>query len=154
MCRSEWKWFCTKGLSGLLPKTKKWIIQGDTCAGKAFIGKESRKVREPRRTALPRDLVSGFMVMGFVSRLCLAHHSDSCPSLWCKCRSAKMDSSEEDSRRLTGQMDWRLVLTHVLPCDANVAQPRWTPSRKILGGWQDKWTGVSSPEFFPLVVAY
>ena len=33
---------------------------------------ESSRVREPRRTALPR-----FMVMGLVSRLSLANHSDS-----------------------------------------------------------------------------
>ena len=45
--------------TGLLPNTRKWIVRGDTCADKArdFIGKgtrvESRRVREPRRTALP-----------------------------------------------------------------------------------------------------
>ena len=33
--------------------------------------------RGPRRTALPRGSVSGFMVMGLVSGLSLAHHSDS-----------------------------------------------------------------------------
>ena len=41
---------------------------------------ESSGVREPRRTALPRGslaAVSGFMVMGLVSRLSLANHSDS-----------------------------------------------------------------------------
>ena len=38
---------------------------------------ESRRVREPRRAALPLWLeVSGFMVMGLVSRLSLASHSD------------------------------------------------------------------------------
>ena len=36
---------------------------------------ESSRVREPRRTALPRG--SGFMVMGLVSGLSLANHSDS-----------------------------------------------------------------------------
>ena len=46
--------------TGLLSNTQKWIVQGDTCADKArdVIGKgtraESRRVREPRRTALPR----------------------------------------------------------------------------------------------------
>ena len=35
---------------------------------------ESSRVREPRRPALP---VSGFMVMGLVSRLSLANHSNS-----------------------------------------------------------------------------
>ena len=38
---------------------------------------ESRRVREPRRTALPCCPVSGFMVKGLVSRLSLASHSDS-----------------------------------------------------------------------------
>ena len=44
----------------LLSNTQKWIVRGDTCADKArdFIGKgtrvENRRVREPRRTSLPR----------------------------------------------------------------------------------------------------
>ena len=37
---------------------------------------ESRRLREPRRTALPRE-VSGFMVMGLVSGWSLANHSNS-----------------------------------------------------------------------------
>ena len=38
---------------------------------------ESRRVRGPRRTALPRGSQSGFTVMGLGSRLSLANHSDS-----------------------------------------------------------------------------
>ena len=40
---------------------------------------ESSGVREPRRTALPGGWlpISGFMVMGLVSGLSLAHHPDS-----------------------------------------------------------------------------
>ena len=41
---------------------------------------ESSRGRDPRRTALPRGLwltVLGFMVMGLVSGLSLANHSDS-----------------------------------------------------------------------------
>ena len=39
---------------------------------------ESSRVREPRRTALPRGSQSwDFMVMGLVSRSSLANHSDS-----------------------------------------------------------------------------
>ena len=38
---------------------------------------ESSRVREPRRTALPRGSVLGFMVMGLVSGLYLANRSDS-----------------------------------------------------------------------------
>ena len=36
---------------------------------------DSNRVRDPKRTALPRS--SGFMVMGLVSGLSLANHSDS-----------------------------------------------------------------------------
>ena len=43
---------------------------------------ESSRVREPRRTALPcGSVVPGFMVMGLVSGLSLASHSDSEPFL-------------------------------------------------------------------------
>ena len=38
---------------------------------------ESSRVREPRRTALPRGSVSGFMVMGIVSGWPLANPSNS-----------------------------------------------------------------------------
>ena len=38
---------------------------------------ESSRVRAPRRTSLPWLKVLDFMVMGLVSRLCLANHSDS-----------------------------------------------------------------------------
>ena len=50
--------------TGLLSNTRKWIVRGDTSADKVrdFIGKghrvESSRVREPRRTALPRGLQS------------------------------------------------------------------------------------------------
>ena len=61
-----------------------------------FLGKgtrvESSKVREPRRTALPHGS-SGFMVMGLVSRLPLANHSDSESFLVVPC-SAKLDARE------------------------------------------------------------
>ena len=42
--------------------------------------------------------VSGFMVMGLVSGLSLAKHSQR-PSWWRMHRSAKMDASERDSRK-------------------------------------------------------
>ena len=74
--------------SGLLSKTRKWIVQGDTCADNAkdFIGKgsqaDSSRVRGPRRTAETALVaVSGFMVIGLVSELSLANHSDSEPFL-------------------------------------------------------------------------
>ena len=57
---------------------------------------ESSRVREPRRTTLP--WVSGFMVMGLVSRLSLVNQLTQGPCWWCTCCSAKMDA-REDSRR-------------------------------------------------------
>ena len=48
---------------------------------KILLGKgtqvESSRVREPRRSALPQLTTLGFMVMGLVSGLSLASHSDS-----------------------------------------------------------------------------
>ena len=55
---------------------------------------ESSRVREPR-TALP---ALAFMVMGLVSGLSLANHSDSESFLVVPC-SAKMDAREKDSGR-------------------------------------------------------
>ena len=43
--------------------------------------------------------VSGFMVMGLVSGLSLASHSDSESFLWCMPCSAKIDAREKDSGR-------------------------------------------------------
>ena len=63
---------------------------------------ESSRVREPRRTALPRGswlAVSGFMVMGLVSGLSLANHSDSESCLVAQPCSAKMDARDKDSGR-------------------------------------------------------
>ena len=70
---------------------------------------ESRMVKEPRRTALPRGSAgSGFMVMGLPSGLSLANHSQS-PSWSCTPCSAKMDAREKDSGRRSDL--WCLLLT-------------------------------------------
>ena len=49
------------------------------------------------------------MVMGLVSGLSLANHSDSGSFLVVLACSANMDSSEEDSGKLVGHMDWHLL---------------------------------------------
>ena len=68
---------------------------------------ESSRVREPRRTALPRGLESQvLMVMGLVSGWSLANHSNS--ESWRTHRSAKMDASERDSVKW---MDTRCLLS-------------------------------------------
>ena len=72
---------------------------------------ESSRVREPRRTALPRGLwltVLGFMVMGLVSGLSLANHSDSESFLVVHTLFSQMDA-REDSGRWSDM--WCLLLT-------------------------------------------
>ena len=52
------------------------LTKQEVLLGKGTLPENSR-VREPRRTALTFGSVSGFMVMGLVSRLPLANHSES-----------------------------------------------------------------------------
>ena len=59
---------------------------------------ESSRVREPRRTAMLA--VSGFMVMGLVSGLSLANHSDSESFLVHTHCSAKKDASQKSSGKV------------------------------------------------------
>ena len=70
--------------TGLLSNARKWIVRGDTCADKVrdFIGKghpggeqESKEAQE--NCSAPWLAVSGVMVMGLISGLSLANHSDS-----------------------------------------------------------------------------
>ena len=63
---------------------------------------ESRRVRDPRRTALPRGSQSlGFMVTGLVSGWSLSNHSNSESFLVAQHHSAKTDASERDSGKWT-----------------------------------------------------
>ena len=70
--------------SGLLSKNQKWIVWGVTHAAKPtdFIGKGhpggEKEAKGTQEDCSAKWLtVSGFMVMGLVSRLCLSNHSDS-----------------------------------------------------------------------------
>ena len=101
--------------TGFLSNTRKWIARGDTCADKArdFIGnghlggeQEGKGTQE--NCSVTWLAVSGFMVMGLVSRLSLANHSDSESFLVVPC-SAKMDAREKDSGRWSDR--WCLLLT-------------------------------------------
>ena len=101
--------------SGLLSKTWKWIDWGNTRAdkGRDFIGKgcpggEQEGKGTQENCSAKWLSVLGFMVMGLVSRLSLANHSDSesFPVVPC---SAKMDAREKDSGRWSDM--WCLLLT-------------------------------------------
>ena len=68
----------------------------------------------------------GFMIMELVSGLSLANHSDSGSFRWPAHCSAKMDSSERDSGRLAGHMNWRLTpfdFSQVLPVGGSFRVP-------------------------------
>ena len=74
--------------TGLLTNTREWIVWGNTRAEKAsdFIGKgrlggEQEGKGTQENSSAPWLVVSGFMVMGLVSGVCLAHPSDSEPFL-------------------------------------------------------------------------
>ena len=74
--------------TGLSSNTRKWIVRGDTCADKArdFIGKghpggEQEGKGTQENSSAKWLAVLDFMVMGLVSRLSLANHSDSGSSL-------------------------------------------------------------------------
>ena len=62
---------------------------------------ESSGVREPRRTALPRLAVSGFVVMGLVSGWSLANLSNSESFLVAHASLSQDDASERDSGKWT-----------------------------------------------------
>ena len=70
--------------TGLLSNTWKWIVWGDTCADKArdfirkgHLGREQEGEGTQGNSSTMWLAVSGFMVMGFISGLSLANHSDS-----------------------------------------------------------------------------
>ena len=91
--------------TGLLSNIWKWIVQGDTCADKEillgkFTGVESRRVREPRRTALPRGLQVLWWWDSFPGGLWPIILIQSL-SWWRTHRPAKMDTSEKDSGKWT-----------------------------------------------------
>ena len=52
------------------------LTKQETSLGRG-VQAESSRVREPRRTTRPHGSLSGLMLMGLVSRLSLATHSDS-----------------------------------------------------------------------------
>ena len=70
--------------SGLLSNTWKWIVRGDTCAekardfsGKGHLGGEQQSKGTQEDCSAMGLAASGFMVMGLISGLSLANHSDS-----------------------------------------------------------------------------
>ena len=107
---------------GFLSNIQKWIVRGDTCADKArdFIGK-GRLGGEQQAKGTQEDsfatwlTVSDFMVMGLVSGLSLASHSDSESFL------VAHTLLSQDGRHREGF--WELVRHVVSPSDLSWSLP-------------------------------
>ena len=121
--------------SGLLSNTWKWSVSGDTCWLSERLYWDGMARQTAAGSGDPGELLchvftaSGFRIMGFISRLSLAHHLPV---------------------PIFG-------MTVVLPVGTHISQPRWILSWGPLGGWQDVlWACTSSlllapPKFCQLV---
>ena len=97
---------------------------------------ESKRVKEPRRAALPHKTHSpGFYGNGFSFQVVSGQSLTQGPSWWCTHRPVKMESSEKDSGRLVGHMDWRLLsafaLSQILPVDGSLLVPHSLPGPPV-----------------------
>ena len=102
--------------SELLSNLQKWTVQGEICAekargliGKGRLGGEQEGKGTWENCSATWFTVSGFMVMGLLSRLSLPIILTHSPSWWCTHCSAKMDAREKDSGRWPDA--WGLLLT-------------------------------------------
>ena len=109
--------------SGLVSNTWKWSVSGDTCWLSERLYWDGMARQRAAGSGDPGELlchvftVSGFRIMGFISRLSLAHHLP-VPIF---------------------------RMTVVLPVGTHISQPRWILSWGPLGGWQDiLWACTSS----------
>ena len=101
--------------TGLLSNTQNWIVQGDTCwQSKSFYwekasgqGREQEGKGTQENCSVTWLAVSGFIVMGLVSRLSLANHSDSESDsckwlLWCLARVGSFNQYASPNSFTTG----------------------------------------------------
>ena len=94
--------------------------------------------------------VLDFMVMGFVSGLSLAHHSNSGSFLVVR-GSRRMVSNEKDSGRLVGHTDWRLLspfdLSQILPIGGGLLVPCSLPGPPGKITYADGYSGAGVGSF-------
>ena len=116
--------------TGLLSNTWKWIVQGDTFADKArdFIGKghpgggqEGKGTQE--NCSVTWLAVSGFMVMGLVSRLSLANHSHSESFLVVHALFGQHGCQREGFWEVVGQVVSPFDLSRILPVSGGLLVP-------------------------------
>ena len=114
--------------SGLLPNAWKWIVRGDTGTDKArdFIGKgcpgggqEGKRTQE--NCSDMWLTVWGFIVMGLVSRLSLANHSDSQSSLVVHALLRQYGCWQEGFWEVEGHMGSPFDLSRTLPVGGSLS---------------------------------
>ena len=113
--------------SGLLSNIWKWIVWGDTHADRArdFIGKGRPGGDQQDRGT-----------------------QENCSATWLTA-SGFMLMGLVSGLSLAKSLFWLSVLPH----GADIAQPRWMPSRRILGGGRTRGLLLTFPKLFQLVVA-
>ena len=125
--------------TGLLSNTRKWIVRGDTCADKArdFTGK-GHPGREQEGQGAQEDssvtwlAVSGFMVMGLVSGLSLANHSDSESFLVVHALFSQDGCQREGFWEVVGQVVSPLDLSITLPVGGGLLVPCSLPGSPVI----------------------
>ena len=125
--------------TGLLSNTQKWIVWGDTCADKArdFIGKghsggEQKGKGTQENSSATWLAVSGFMVMGLVSGLSLANHSDSESFLVVHALFSQHGCQREGFWEVVGQVVSPFDLSRTLPVGGGFLVPCSLPGPPVL----------------------
>ena len=133
----------SRAQSGLLFKTQKWIVWGDTRAdktrdliGKGHLGREEEGKGTQENYSASWLTVLGFVVMGLVSGFRWPIILTQGPSWWHTHRSTKMDFSKNDSGRSLGHTDWHLLspfdLSQILPVGGSLLVLRSLPRPPVV----------------------
>ena len=124
-------------LGNELSKETHVLTKQETLLGKGHPGGEQEGKGIQENCSATWLAVLGFMVMGLVSGLSLANHSDSGSFLVARAHcSAKTDSSKEDSERLVGHVDWCLLspfdLSQILLVGGGLLVPCSLPESPVI----------------------
>ena len=164
----KWAWnCCRKGepLPGpqtwLLSNTWKWTVQGDSPADKRrdFIGKghpggEQEGIGNQENFSATWLTVSGFMVMGLVSGLSSANHSDSGSLLAMHALLSQDGCQQEGFWKVVGHLASSFGLSWTLPVGGGLLVPsslpgpptvRWLLQVVTVGSGQSRWFQSAVP---------
>ena len=125
--------------TGLLSNTRKLIVQGNTCADKArdFTGKggpggEQGDKGTQENISVTWLAVSGFMVMGLVSGLSLASHSDSKSFLVVHALFSQNGCQREGFWEVVGHVVSPFELSRTVPVGGGLLVPCSSPEPPVV----------------------